>query len=47
LLAFPDRSVDLNRRDWFAVDYLCGKQHDLEGWLRDATTALELRKVGL
>ena len=47
LFALPHRSVDLDRRDWFAVDYVCGHQHDLEGWLRDATTTLELRKIGL
>jgi uncharacterized protein DUF4124 len=47
LLALPHRSVDLDRRHWFYVDYLCGRQHDLEGWLRDATTTLELRKIGL
>ncbi len=47
LFALPHRSVDLDRRDWFGVDYVCGPQHDLEGWLRDATTTLELRKIGL
>ncbi len=47
LFAFPNRAVDLDRRDWFGIDYVCGQQHDIEGWLRDASTTLELRKIGL
>ncbi len=47
LFALPHRSVDLDRRGWFEVDRACGRQHDIEAWLRDATTALELRKIGL
>lgn len=47
LLALPHRAVDLDRRHWFDVDYLCGHQRDIEGWLRDASTTLELRKIGL
>jgi hypothetical protein len=46
LLALPHRPVDLDRRYWFDVDVLCGPQHDIEGWLRRATTELELRKIG-
>jgi len=47
LWALPHRSVDLDRRDWFGVDYVCGQQHDIESWLRSASTTLELRKIGL
>lgn len=44
--ALPNRGVDFDRRGWFDVDYTCGRQHDIESWLRDATTTLELRKIG-
>ena len=47
LMALPHRPVDLDRRHWFDVDFVCGRQGDIEGWLRDATTTLELRKIGL
>jgi hypothetical protein len=47
LFALPHRSVDLDRRGWFEVDRACGRQHDIESWLRSATTTLELRKIGL
>lgn len=47
LLAFPHRPVDLDRRSWFDVDQACGRQWDVESWLRGATTVLERRKVGL
>jgi len=46
LLALPHRPVDLDRPYWFDVDSLCGPQHDVEGWLRRASTELELRKIG-
>jgi len=46
LLALPDRAVDLDRRGWFDVDRICGRQHDIEAWLRSVTTTLELRKIG-
>ena len=44
--ALPHRAVDLDRRYWFDVEQMCGQQHDIEGWLRRATTDLELRKIG-
>jgi hypothetical protein len=44
--ALPNRAVDLDRRYWFDVEQFCGPQHDIEGWLRRATTDLELRKIG-
>jgi hypothetical protein len=47
LFALPNQSVDFDRRWWFDVDDTCGKQQDVEGWLRDASTTLELRKIGL
>jgi hypothetical protein len=47
LIALPHRAVDFDRRDWFDVDRTCGPQHDVEGWLRRASTRLELRKIGL
>jgi hypothetical protein len=47
LMALPHQSVDFDRRGWFDVDYTCGKQQDVEGWLRDASMTLELRKIGL
>jgi len=47
LFALPGRSVDLDRRSWFDVDRACGRQWDVESWLRGATTVLELRKIGL
>jgi hypothetical protein len=46
LLALPHLPVDLDRRYWYDVDSLCGPQHDIEGWLRRASTDLELRKIG-
>jgi hypothetical protein len=46
LFALPNRAVDLDRRSWFDVEQLCGRQNDIEGWLRRATTDLELRKIG-
>ena len=45
--ALPHRSVDLDRPYWYALDHVCGPQHDIEGWLRSAATTLELRKIGL
>lgn len=47
LLALPHRPVDFDRRNWFDVDRYCGPQNDVEGWLRRASTDLELRKIGL
>lgn len=47
LFGLPHRSVDLDRRGWFEVDRACGRQRDIESWLRSATTTLELRKIGL
>jgi hypothetical protein len=47
LWALPHRSVDLDRPDWYYLDAACGQQRDIEGWLRDAATTLELRKIGL
>lgn len=38
--------VDLDRPDWYWVDGACGRQHDLEAWLRQAQTTLELRAIG-
>jgi hypothetical protein len=46
LFSLPHRAVDLDRRYWFDVEQVCGHQHDIEGWLRRATTDLELRKIG-
>jgi hypothetical protein len=46
LQSLPHRAVDLDRRYWFDVEQMCGHQHDIEGWLRRATTELELRKIG-
>lgn len=46
LIALPHRPVDLDRRHWFDVEHVCGPQQDIEGWLRRASTALELRKIG-
>jgi hypothetical protein len=46
LYAFPDLSVDLDRRGWFDVEQLCGRQYDIEGWLRRASIDLEMRKIG-
>ena len=45
--ALPHRAVDLDRRAWFQIDQGCGRQTDIESWLRDASTTLELRKIGL
>ena len=45
--ALPHRSVDFDRPYWYALDRVCGPQNDIEGWLRRAATALELRKIGL
>jgi len=47
LWAFPNLPVDLDRRSWFDVDYMCGRQHDIEAWLRSASISLEMRKIGL
>ena len=47
LFSFPHQSVDFDRRWWFDVDYVCGHQHDVEGWLRGASLTLELRKIGM
>ena len=47
LWALPHRSVDFDRRWWFDVDYTCGQQRDIEGWLRSASKTLELRKIGM
>ena len=47
LFALPDRAVDFNRRGWFAIDRTCGRQHDIEAWLRGASTTLALREIGL
>ena len=46
LFAFPNLSVDLDRRGWFDVEQVCGPQHDIEGWLRRASIDLEMRKIG-
>ena len=47
LFALPDRAVDFNRRGFFEVDRACGRQHDIEAWLRSASTTLALREIGL
>ena len=47
LWALPDRAVDFNHRDFFDVDAVCGPQHDIEGWLRRASTQLAMRTIGL
>ena len=47
LWAFPNLPVDLDRRWWYDVDAVCGHQHDIEGWLRDVSITLEMRKIGL
>ena len=46
LFAFPNLSVDLDRRGWFDVEQLCGPQHDIEAWLRRSSIDLEMRKIG-
>ena len=43
----PNRAIDFDRRDWFSVDIACGPQHDIEGWLRRASTVLAYRVIGL
>jgi hypothetical protein len=47
LWALPDRAVDFNHRDFFDVDAVCGPQHDIEGWLRRASSQLAMREIGL
>jgi hypothetical protein len=47
LMAMPNQVVDFDRRYFFDLDQVCGKVHDIEGWLRDASESLELRKIGL
>lgn len=47
MFALPHSSVDLDRPWWYGIDYVCGQQHDIEGWLRNAAFSLELRKIGL
>jgi hypothetical protein len=45
--ALPHRSVDLDRRNWYQIDLICGPQRDIEGWLRSAALALEFRRIGM
>jgi hypothetical protein len=46
LAAFPHRAIDFNSYYWFEIDGFCGPQHDIEGWLRRASTQLAERTIG-
>ena len=42
----PHRAVDFNHYSFFDTDIMCGQGHDIEAWLRRASTQLEFRTVG-